>query len=113
MNVYELGPSGTVIVDGQGVVDLIGEIWAEHADVVVIPVERLDRQFFQLSTGVAGDVLQKFVTYGYQVAVVGDIEAHLAASSALRDFVRESNAGRHVWFLPNRAAFDARLAKQT
>ena len=113
MNAYELDPSGTVIVDGQGVVDLIGELWAEHADVVFIPVERLDPQFFQLSTGVAGDVLQEFVTYGYQVAVVGDIEAHLTASSALRDFVRESNGSPHVWFLPNRAAFDARLAEQT
>ena len=64
MNVHELDPSGTVIVDGHSVVDLIGEMWAEHADVVVIPVERLDPQFFQLSTGVAGDVLQTFVTYG-------------------------------------------------
>jgi Domain of unknown function (DUF4180) len=112
MNVYELDPSGTVIGEGQGVVDLIGEIWAEHADVVVIPVERLDPQFFQLSTGVAGEVLQKFVNYGYQVVVVGDLEVHLAASSALRDFVRESNGGRHVWFLPDRAALDARLAKK-
>ena len=44
----------------------------------------------------AGDVLQEFVTYGYQVAVVGDIEAHLTASSALRDFVRESNGSPRV-----------------
>jgi len=54
-------------------------------------------------------VLQKFVSYGYRVAIVGDIEAHLSASAALRDFVRESNAGRHVWFLPDDAALEARL----
>ena len=109
MNVHQLDPSGPVIVDGQSVVDLIGEIWGQDADLLVVPVERLAPEFFRLSTGLAGEVLQKFVNYGYQVAIVGDIDAYLAASSALRDFVRESNSGRHVWFLPDRAALDARL----
>ena len=109
MNVYELDPSGPVIVDGQSVVDIIGETWDQHADLLVVPVERLAPEFFRLSTGLAGEVLQKFVNYGYRVAIVGDVEAYLAASSALRDFVRESNSGRHVWFLPDRAALDARL----
>lgn len=79
----------------------------------MIPVERLAPEFFRLSTGLAGEVLQKFVTYGYQVAIVGDIAAHVATSSALRDFVRESNAGRHVCCLPDQAALDARLASAT
>jgi hypothetical protein len=109
MNVYELDPSGPVIVDGQSVVDIIGETWDQHADLLVVPVERLAPEFFRLSTGLAGDVLQKFVNYGYRVAIVGEIDAYLSASSALRDFVRESNSGRHVWFLPDRAALDARL----
>jgi hypothetical protein len=113
VNVYEVAPTGPAIVDGQGVVDLIGEVWGHDADLLVVPVERLTPEFFRLSTGAAGDVLQKFVTYGYQVAIVGDIEAHLEASSALRDFVRESNAGRHVWFLPDRAALDARLVTRS
>jgi hypothetical protein len=109
MNACRVDPSGPVIVDGQGVVDIIGETWDQDVDLLVVPVERLAPEFFQLSTGLAGEVLQKFVDYGYQVAIVGDIEAHLAASSALRDLVRESNSGRHVWFLPDQAALDARL----
>jgi hypothetical protein len=113
VNVYEVDPSGPVIVDGQGAVDIIGETWGQEVDLLVVPVERLAPEFFRLSTGLAGEVLQKFVTYGCQVAVVGDIEAYLAASSALRDFVRESNSGRHVWFLPDRDALDARIAAAT
>jgi hypothetical protein len=109
MNVYQVEPTGPVIVDGQGVVDLIGETWGQDADLLVVPVERLAPEFFRLSTGLAGEVLQKFVNYGYQVAIVGNIEAYLAASSSLRDFVGESNSGQHVWFLPDRAALDARL----
>jgi uncharacterized protein DUF4180 len=106
VKVYELDPSGPVIVDGQGVVDIIGETWDQHADLLVIPVGRLAPEFFRLSTGLAGEVLQKFANYGYRVAIVGDIEAYLAASSALRDFVRECNSGQHVWFMPDRAALD-------
>ena len=113
MRVYRVQQSGPVIVDGQSVVDLIGEVWGQDADLLVIPVERLAPEFFRVSTGLAGEVLQKFVTYGYQVAIVGDIAAHVATSSALRDFVRESNAGRHVCFLPDQAALDARLASAT
>ena len=113
VHLHEVDSEGPVIGDGQAVVDLIGEIYGSEADLLVIPVERLAPEFFRLSTGVAGEVLQKFVTYGCRVAIVGDIEAHLAASSALRDFVRESNAGRHVWFVPDRAALDARLAATT
>ena len=109
MNAFDLDRSGPAISDGQAVVDVIGEAWAQEADLVVVPVERLAPAFFQLSSGVAGEVLQKFVTYGFRVAVVGDIGAHLAASSALRDFVRESNAGHHVWFVPDRPALDARI----
>lgn len=110
MHVYRVDPSGPVIVDGQGVVDLIGVASGHDADLIVVPIERLAPDFFRLSTGVAGEVLQKFVTYGYQVAIVGNIEAHLEASPALRDFVRESNSGRQVWFLPDLAALDVRLS---
>lgn len=108
-----MDPAGPVIVDGQGAVDLIGETWGEDADLIVVPVERLAPEFFRLSTGLAGEVLQKFVNYGCRVAIVGDIEAHLADSAALCDFVRESNAGPHVWFVRDRAALDARLTSSS
>jgi hypothetical protein len=77
--------------------DLIGE--AHSFDVIVIPVERLDEEFFRLRTGLAGAFLQKFVTYGRRVVIVGDISRHTEQSSALRDFVVESNRGHHVWFV--------------
>ncbi|MFZ6003484.1 MAG: DUF4180 domain-containing protein [Actinomycetota bacterium] len=110
MKVHRLDAAGPLIADGQGAVDIIGETWGEAADLLVIPVERLAPELFILSTGIAGDVLQKFVDYGCRLAIIGDIDAHLDASSALRDFVRESNSGHHVWFLPDEAALDARLA---
>ena len=70
-----------------------------HATVIVIPVECLDDEFFQLRTRIAGELLQRFVQYQRRIAIVGDISRHLAESSALRAFVNESNRGKDVWFL--------------
>lgn len=56
--------------------------------------------FFDLSTGVAGELAQKLVNYGLRMAaVVPDLSAH---SPHFRDFARESNAGRRLRFFPTR-----------
>ena len=98
-------------LDGErAATDIVGDSYGSGAEVVVIPVERLSEGFLTLSTGVAGGVIQKFVNYGFQVAFVGDISDAVAASDALRDFVRESNRGRHVWFVADLDALAAKLA---
>jgi hypothetical protein len=86
----------------RGGVDLIGEARGHGADLVVIPAECLGDDFFRLRTGIAGEVIQKFVTYQVRLAILGDISRHVNDSSALRDFVREANEGSHCWFVTNR-----------
>ena len=90
--------------------DLIGDAFYQEAELVVIPVDRLDDAFFDLRSGLAGQVLQKFVNYRLRLVVVGDIGRHVAASGAFRDLVTESNRGRQVWFVADRAELDARLS---
>jgi hypothetical protein len=90
--------------------DAIGEAFSVGARIVAIPAERLDPEFFRLASGMAGEMLQKFVNYGMRPVILGDITDHLAASNALRDFVRESNRGTSVWFLPELAALEFKLA---
>jgi uncharacterized protein DUF4180 len=92
-------------------VELIGEAFENHATLIVIPVECLDDEFFQLSTRIAGELIQKFVQYGRRLAIVGDISGFLAESSALRALVTESNRGKDVWFLASRAELDQRLER--
>jgi hypothetical protein len=53
--------------------------------------------FFQLRTGVAGEILQNFVTH--------------QARSPLRDFVYESNQGRSIWFVADLAELAERFAR--
>ncbi len=81
-----------------------------HADVIAVPVERLDPAFFRLSTLFAGDLTQKVVNYHLRLAVIGDVTAWERESDAFRDFVWESNRGNHIWFVPDEAALDAKLA---
>jgi hypothetical protein len=105
-----LAADGPPITAGADVPDIIGRTWGTGAEFVVIPAERLADDFFTLASGLAGEVLQKFVNYRLRVVVVGDIARHTAASSALRSFVGESNRGRHVLFVDSVDELGARLA---
>lgn len=101
-------PTGPPVATVEDALDLIGAAFA-GAEAVVVPASRLDERFFSLGTRLAGEIMQKFVNYRLRLVVVGDISLHLAASSALRALVQESNRAGHVWFVPDLDALDARL----
>ena len=69
-----------------------------------------DDDFFQPRTSIAGEIIQKFVTYRRRLAILGEISRHVAESSAFRDFVYEANRGDHVWFVADLEELDQRLA---
>ncbi|WP_433724189.1 DUF4180 domain-containing protein [Actinoplanes sp. CA-051413] len=100
---------GPAVETEQDALDLIGATYA-GADVVALPAGRLPERFFTLGTGLAGAIMQKFVNYRVRLAVVGDISAHLAASSALRALVHESNRGGQIWFVADLDELDAHLS---
>lgn len=101
VRVFECAAEGAPPRNGLDAVDLLSAAFSEHVGLVVIPVERLGDDFFRLKTGVAGEILQKFVNYRLRVAILGDISRYVRESNALRDFVYESNKGPHVWFAAN------------
>jgi hypothetical protein len=94
-----LNSEGPILGRTQDLLDLIQEAFAQKALVLVVPVSRLDPAFFELRTGLAGEFVQKVVNYQLKLVVVGDISAHVAASDALRDFVREANRGQTIFFV--------------
>lgn len=55
--------------------------------------------FFILSSGLAGEILQKFVNYRFRIAVYGDYSKY--TSKPLKDFIYESNKGRDIFFTDN------------
>jgi hypothetical protein len=109
VRVLECAAEGAQPRGDRDAVELIGAAWEHGARLVVIPAERLGDDFFRLSTRIAGEILQKFVNYRLRVAVLGDISRHMNESSALRDFVHESNRGDQVWFVASFEELDERL----
>ena len=61
------------------------------------------------SISLLGAVTQKFVNYRQTLAIVGDVSGFEARSTPFRDFVRETNKGGHIWFVPDLAALERKL----
>jgi hypothetical protein len=107
---YVCPEEGAPIATERDVSDLLGNVFSLRADWVVIPTSRLTPAFFDLKTRFAGEMLQKLVNYNRRVVILGDVSGAVAGSDALRDFIRESNRGTTVWFVPDMAALEAKLA---
>jgi hypothetical protein len=58
--------------------------------------ESLDESFFDLKTGIAGEILQKFSNYRFKLAIIGDFSNY--TSKSLRDFIYECNKGNQIYF---------------
>ncbi|EMP2574543.1 TPA: DUF4180 domain-containing protein [Serratia marcescens] len=101
--------AGPLLKDENDVSLFIAPAFEHEAGMIALPVHRLDAAFFQLKSGIAGAVLQKFINYRLRVALLGDITPWLAQSNALQDLVREANRGEQVWFLPSLAELEQRL----
>jgi len=95
--VAELARGEVIISSASEMLDLLGAISFAGCSRVIIHSESFSPEFFDLRTGLAGDILQKFSNYRMQLAIVGDF-SHLTSKS-WRDFIRESNRGRSVNFL--------------
>jgi hypothetical protein len=95
--------------DADGARRLIEEAMEHRASLIAVPVARLDPSFFELRSGLAGELLQKAANYGFKFAVVGDISSYVAASDALRDFVIECNRGNSIFFVDDMRALEERL----
>jgi hypothetical protein len=116
-DLIEYGELTVLVCDAQGppiatvqdALDLIGEAFS-RAEAVAVPATRFDDAFFSLQTGLAGEIMQKFVNYHVRLVVFGDLSRHLEQSAALRALVRESNRGQHIWFVDDLDELKARLA---
>lgn len=120
MKLIELNGSKALVCEAEGptlrsdrdAVDLIAEALGLGATMILIPAERLDPDFFELRTGVAGAMIQKFVIYRRRLVIIGDFSSVVTKSVSFRDFVREANRGADVWFVADQAELKQRLQGQ-
>ena len=91
-----------VIRDAQSALDLLMcAAYEAGTKNIVISRSQIAEEFFHLSTGLAGEILQKLMNYRFKAAIYGDYTAY--TSKPLQDFIRESNRGRDFFFVPTRA----------
>ncbi|GAA4431551.1 DUF4180 domain-containing protein [Ravibacter arvi] len=88
--------------------DFVGNLYYAGFDNVVLDERNVFPDFFDLKTGLAGEVLQKFTNFRIRVAIFGDFTKY--GGKSWKDFMLESNQWRQISFAPSReAAIDALL----
>ena len=87
-----------IITDVQSTLDLLSTVgYEDGCERVVINKEGIIDSFFKLSSGIAGEVLQKVVNYRKKLAIIGDFSCY--TSKPLHDFIYECNRGNDVFFV--------------
>jgi polysaccharide deacetylase 2 family uncharacterized protein YibQ len=80
------------------VMTLLGESFDRGGGLIIRETE-LSEDFFDLSTGLAGELFQKFCNYRQKLAIViGDLGNY---SKRLQELAKEHEASQHVRFFPS------------
>lgn len=99
-----------LITDAQTALDLaMTARYEAGADRLVIDKRAIAEEFFILSTGMAGEILQKYINYHVKAAIWGDFSHY--TSKPLRDFIFESNKGKDFFFTDTEEEAIRRLAE--
>lgn len=86
-----------VVKEVQDALDIMANAAYSGATKLILHEKNITPDFFDLKTGIAGDILQKFSNYNMPLAIVGDFTKY--TSKSLRDFIYESNKGGKVNFV--------------
>ena len=70
------------------------------SDRILLDKKNVTDDFFVLSNGLAGEILQKFINYNVKAAFYGDYTHY--TSKPLKDFIYESNKGKDFFFVGSR-----------
>ncbi len=87
-----------LITDTQSALDLAMSVkYDAGTSNIVIDKSLVCDDFFILSKGIAGEILQKFKNYQVRLAIYGDYSKY--TSKPLKDFIYESNKGTDFFFV--------------
>jgi len=89
--------SGTIVIKtSEDGLDLLGNLYYQDFDKIIIHERNITPDFFDLKNGMAGEILQKFSNYRVQLAIVGDFTKY--SSKSIKDFILESNKKQQINF---------------
>jgi len=96
-SIAELTDDSFIIRNSEDAVELINLPDSQECKKFIIHEKNLAKEFFNLGSGVAGDILQKFSNYRLRLAIIGDFSKF--KSKNLNDFFRESNKTGNILFI--------------
>ena len=97
--IAEVHADNIIINNAGDATDLIGNLYFQGFEKVILHELNIDPAFFDLKSGIAGDILQKFTNYRMKLAIVGDFSKF--NSKSLKDFIFESNRQKQINFVAN------------
>ncbi|MBK1442308.1 DUF4180 domain-containing protein [Parapedobacter sp. ISTM3] len=95
--IAEVTSDNVIIQHADDAFDLLGNIYYQGFDSVIIYEQNVTADFFDLKNKMAGEILQKFSNYRIRLAIVCDFSKF--TSQSLKDFIYESNQGKHINFV--------------
>jgi hypothetical protein len=93
----EIKAENVLIKDSQDALDLMADCGYKGSRKIIMYEKNIVQDFFDLKTGIAGEILQKFSTYNVQLAIIGDYSKY--KSKSLKDFIFESNKVGRINFV--------------
>jgi len=93
-SIAELNANGVVLSTAQQFLQMMMNSSAEG---IIVHQANIDEQFFDLRSGLAGEMLQKVVNFRLRLAIVGDFSIY--DSKSLRAFISESNRSNSIAFV--------------
>ena len=101
VEIADIDNSGIIIKDVQSALDFMMTVKYETGcSRIILNKSAICEEFFQLSTKLAGEILQKFINYQIKIAIIGDFSIY--SSKSLKDFIYESNKGKNIFFLEDK-----------
>lgn len=94
VKIIELTETDNKIKSGQDFLDIIANV---PSKIILINKDLLDESFFDLKSGLAGEVMQKASNYFIKLGIIGDFSNY--KSKSLRDLIYECNKNKQIIFI--------------
>lgn len=107
--IAELISEDILIKTTQDGLDLLGNLYYQDFDKIIIHQKNITKDFFDLKNGIAGEILQKFSNYRVRLCIVGDFSQYRGKS--ISDFIFESNKLGQINFVGSTAEALIALSK--
>ena len=95
--IAELSSEDVLIQTAEDGAQLLADMYYQGFDLIIMQAKQLTESFFDLKTGLAGEVLQKCSNFRIRLTIIGDFSN--VVSKSLQDFIFESNKGKLVNFV--------------